>query len=232
MANTITVQNVVNWAQLFVRLLPVSGVGGVANEPALSIANQVQQTLLAPPFGWRWNRANTTFSTVAGTQDASQAVANLGWIERAALQSGSTDQPELVVKPVLPASATQGRPTHISSLLDNGTNVTFRCFPTPDAVYTVNIEYQQQAPLITALTGSWVVPDYLSYLYRQGFLALLLLYANDPRANTEYQKFIEQAMLASTGTNPAFNPVVAERMDGSSGLMLAAPSRRGEIPNV
>lgn len=228
MANTIKVQDVVSWAQLFVRLLPVSGVGGVANEPALSIANQVQQTLLAPPFGWRWNRASTTFNTVIGQQDYPETVTDLGWIERAALQSGSSDEPELVVKPVLPAAATQGRPTHVSSLLDNGTNVTFRMFPSPDAVYTVNVEYQLQAPLISALTSTWTVPDYLAYLYRQGFLALLMTYANDPRAQVEYQKFIEQAMMASTGTNPAFNPVVAERLDASSGLLVpsASPMRR------
>lgn len=215
MANT--VQDVVSWAQTFVRLLPVSGVGGSSYEPALSLANQVQQTILAPPFAWNWNRAVTTFPTVSGTQDYVQSgIANLAWLERASLQSGSSDLPSLEVAPVLDAAQTTGHPTHIAAILNGSGGVTFRLFPTPDAVYTVAISYQIQAPNITALTSTWAVPDYLAHLYRQGMLAGFLGYADDQRAPLEYQKFLQLTMVASTGFNTLRDP-------RQLGLVEAAP---------
>lgn len=55
-------------------------------EPALSSANIVAQTILGPPFIWRWNRVVTGFVTTAGQQDytlinwqASFGV-SLGWL--------------------------------------------------------------------------------------------------------------------------------------------------------
>lgn len=38
-------------------------------EPALTSANTIMQTIMAPPFRWRWNRAVTGFNTIAGIQD-------------------------------------------------------------------------------------------------------------------------------------------------------------------
>ena len=57
-----------NLASTHVDLLPLSGVGGYANEPALSLCNDVLQKLMAPPIAplpgqrplildWKWNRA-------------------------------------------------------------------------------------------------------------------------------------------------------------------------------
>jgi hypothetical protein len=38
-------------------------------EPGLTSANMVLQTILGPPFAWRWNRVVTGFITIAGQQD-------------------------------------------------------------------------------------------------------------------------------------------------------------------
>jgi len=58
---------------------------GNSLEPAITCANMTQQTILGPPFRWRWNRVITGFYTVANQQDytifnytASTAV-KLGW---------------------------------------------------------------------------------------------------------------------------------------------------------
>lgn len=55
--HTITLQNIVNLASTFIELLPITGIGGFTNEPALSICNDVLAELLAAPYDWKWNRA-------------------------------------------------------------------------------------------------------------------------------------------------------------------------------
>jgi hypothetical protein len=54
--STVTVQQVVNYASQHTELMPIVGVGGFSNEPALSFANDVLSELLAQPFPWKFNR--------------------------------------------------------------------------------------------------------------------------------------------------------------------------------
>ena len=69
---------------------PTTGVGQNANEPALTSANYIMQTILAPPFRWEWNRVTTTASitTVAGQSDYPVALSDYGWLEKATLVDG------------------------------------------------------------------------------------------------------------------------------------------------
>jgi len=53
MPSTVTLQQVVNFASTNLDLLPLAGVGGYTNEPALSICNDTLQTLLAAPLDWK-----------------------------------------------------------------------------------------------------------------------------------------------------------------------------------
>lgn len=80
MAQTLTVQNVLNFAATHTELVPLAGVGGYTNEPALSLANDVLSELLMGgsllagkelgPFPWRCNRAWTNlFVTSYGKND-------------------------------------------------------------------------------------------------------------------------------------------------------------------
>jgi hypothetical protein len=70
MPSTLTLQNVVNLASTHLELLPLSGVGGYTNEPALSLCNDVLQTLLAMPLDWEFNRAEMPmFVTSPNRQD-------------------------------------------------------------------------------------------------------------------------------------------------------------------
>ena len=56
MASTITIQSVVNLCATHADLMPLAGVGGYNNEPALSLANDTMQELLSQPHDWKPNR--------------------------------------------------------------------------------------------------------------------------------------------------------------------------------
>lgn len=53
-------------------------------EPALTSANTIMQTIMGPPFAWRWNRVATGFITVAGQQDYTL----INWSAGLAVQTG------------------------------------------------------------------------------------------------------------------------------------------------
>lgn len=55
--STVTITSVVQFASQHTELMPLSGIGGVANEPALSLANDTMNELLGQPFPWKFNRA-------------------------------------------------------------------------------------------------------------------------------------------------------------------------------
>lgn len=85
MASTNTLLSSLNFCSPFVQFKPLTI--GAGNEPAISAGNIIKQTILGPPFAWRWNRNTFTFTTVAGQQDYSfknwlsysQTLANAAW---------------------------------------------------------------------------------------------------------------------------------------------------------
>jgi hypothetical protein len=88
MATTLTVAQTMAWAQAF-------GLGRVLNaylnnEPALTSANMVLMTIIAPPFTWNWNRSSVSFLTTANVQDYTQAVSTYGNIEKVSYVPAAT----------------------------------------------------------------------------------------------------------------------------------------------
>lgn len=68
MANSsITLLQSTDWAKRFVFKRPLAL--GNFNEPAITSANIILQTIVGAPFSWRWNRVLTGFITVPGQQD-------------------------------------------------------------------------------------------------------------------------------------------------------------------
>lgn len=53
---TLTLQSVVNFASIHAELAPLSNVGGISLEPALSLANDTLQELITKPNAWKFNR--------------------------------------------------------------------------------------------------------------------------------------------------------------------------------
>jgi hypothetical protein len=69
-ANTVTINNVVNFASTHVELMPIASVGGYTNEPALSLANDTLQELCSAPTAWKFNRVTSNIMvTQAGRQE-------------------------------------------------------------------------------------------------------------------------------------------------------------------
>jgi hypothetical protein len=204
MASTITLQNSITWAMAFIRNQPINSNTG--NEPSISSANIVLQTILGPPFIWSWNRnANATQSTTAGTQDYSITIADWGFFEKATVTDPTGNVTELEWKQILSAenvtTTNRARPTYISTQQDdNAGDITFRLMPVPDQVYGITIIYQKAAILFSSLSGTWApIPDRFEYIYNRGFLAFSMEAAQDARFVVEHQRFVATLVSASEG---------------------------------
>jgi hypothetical protein len=84
MAATKTIQDSINWIQPYLNWANLTI--GVNEEPAMSAANLILQTIVGPPFVWPWNRTTTTFQTIEGVQDYTMNIANYGFLETASIQ--------------------------------------------------------------------------------------------------------------------------------------------------
>lgn len=200
MSSTITLESTLDWAQAFLKFQPIDVEGG-SLEPFLTNANMVLQTIVGPPFRWAWNRATTTFTTAAGTQDYNKAVSDFGFIEKAWFTNGTTTKEIPGIRMVLGGSLEQLQPNAIAAQLnDNAGNITFRLNAAADAIYTVTVAYQKKPALMTSLASTWApIPDEYGYLYNRGFLAAELSHGEDPRAQMEGQKFAAALLGASEG---------------------------------
>lgn len=131
---------------------------------------------------------------------------NLCFIEHASMQSLSTDSPSSAWNPLDPKIAldldsTQGPPRFIAAEGDDNLgDITFRLQPVPDATYPIAVTIQQKATLMQNTASTWApIPDEFAYIYNWGFLALMMLYADDPRFPQVNQKFIAHLLGASHG---------------------------------
>jgi hypothetical protein len=147
-----------------------------------------------------------------------QAVSDLGWLEKAVAvytKDGSRAF-ELEISLNQTQDTVSQEPRVISAQIDdNAGNITFRVFPAPDDVYTITVTYQKAAPIFTALTDVWSpIPDYMSYVYNQGFIARNMQYRNDPRYVPEMQQFLQNLLGVSEGLSDAQKSLfLTERMN-------------------
>jgi hypothetical protein len=202
MASTIQLQTTINWASAFCDFEELNiGSGGANNEPAITNANVILQTIVGPPFKWNWNRATVSITTVVGTQDYPTSTTSYGFLEGGSVTLGSSTFGLKEVKQSLEVGTETGRPESIAPQIDNNAgSITFRFLPVPDQIYTIVPFYQQSAPLFTSLSQTWSpIPDKLEYLYSWGFLALSLAYADDQRFPIFNQKFVAHLLGAQQG---------------------------------
>ena len=182
---------------------------GDFKEPLITSANIIKQTILGPPFRWRWNRQVVTFNTIApnpsgiGVQDYAQA-SNLGWIENASVQDTSVTPSkwyQMGTKIDLALDTSQSMPMNISGEYDdlNG-NITFRLMPVPDRVYPISVTIQNKAALFTSLNQTWSpIPDEYSYIYQVGLLSYMYEFADDARWVGARQRFVAALLGANQG---------------------------------
>lgn len=206
MASTITLLQTLNWCAPYIRFAPLTL--GAGNEPAVTNANLIAQTMVGPPFAWAWNRRIVTTTCVQGQQDYPISIPDWGYIENATVALSGQRTFELKDQIVLGEATEQGRPMSISVHLDDDMgNITFRLLSVPDAAYTLKITYQRGLPLFAATTSPpvavlnqpWGIPDAWSHIFQNGFLALALMYLDDPRWQTFNQKFVSHLLSAQEG---------------------------------
>lgn len=147
-----TLTQTVAWAQTFIEYAPLTA--GLNNEPAVSIATMVRNTILNAPFTWAWNRASNSSLTISqGTQDYTVPLTDFGFLEKVSLTDASSNVYEVkdvyntLALGVSSVTTGQGqRPVAVSVLAVNyGTNVTLRFLGAPNATYTVTLIYQKLA---------------------------------------------------------------------------------------
>lgn len=89
MATTIRISDSINFSQTHLGFVQL-GIG-TNNEPAITTANMILQTILSPPFCWNWNRTSTSFLTTIGVQDyAVASLTTFGFIEKASFVLAAT----------------------------------------------------------------------------------------------------------------------------------------------
>jgi hypothetical protein len=204
-SSSITLAQTIDWAKRFLFRRPLNL--GNYNEPAVTSANLILQTILGAPFAWRWNRATVTFTTVAGQQDYFVNSTNtFGWIENASIQetnqvSGLAEWKQITPHIDLALESGKARPHSISAQFnDTNGNITFRLMPCPDKAYPVTVQFQQKPPVLDGTESTWSpIPDEYSRLYNWGFLALMYMYADDPRFQLANQKFVTNLLSTAEG---------------------------------
>ena len=231
-ACTVTIQGSINWCLAFVFQRLLTGVAGVTGEPAITSANVIMGMILGPPFKWEWNRSSalSAITTKAGQSDYSVSLPTFGYLEKATLvnpaapgplaaQTGSWPNPpnfELEVYKVLAKDGQWSRPLKIATLLDDDAgNITFRLFPVPDKVYTVDLIYQNAPNFIpqnaNLATTTWApIPDKMSYLYQRGLLAQFQGIYNSQLYLAGMSLFIRQLVAATEGLSEAEKAIYLE----------------------
>jgi hypothetical protein len=211
MASTITLQSTINAVLPYVQYRPLAV--GTPNEPAITIANVVKQTILGPPFAWRWNR-NTIpqFATASNISDYGKAVPDFGFLEKATVDGKEC---ELQLNLGTETGAGPGRPSFCSAYIDdNAGNITFRLQSIPDSIYQVNLTYQKKPTLFAALTDTWApIPDEYSYTYQFGFLSLAMAYSDDMRFPQFSQMFKGHLLGIAEGLKEKQIAVFMDRWD-------------------
>lgn len=200
MPSTLTMQSAINWTLPYVHYQPLL----IAYfEPALTNANLVKQTVLGAPFIWPWNRAESNpIACTTGVQSYMSVLPDFGFIEKAWIKTFDDDKlMELEVQTSLSGDVTQERPQFIAAQKDDGQgNITFRLIPAPDQPYILTVQYQKKATPIYSPASLWdPIPDELSYIFFNGFLAMSLPVTGDGRFPTFNDRFIAHLLGAQDG---------------------------------
>jgi hypothetical protein len=201
-----TIQQTVDFALTFIEYSPLTA--GTGFQPALGIANEVQNTVLNAPFTWGWNRAeDSTLSTVAGTQDYTVNLTDFSFLEKVSLTdpSGAVFQMDDVYNTasLSKADATankRGRPNAVCVLsVIYGTSVKLRLMGVPDVVYNVTLTYQKLPTPFTSLANNWLIPDQYIDITNNLFLAESMTLVDDARAVQYRQRGIAALLSKAEG---------------------------------
>lgn len=202
-----TVQNLIDFAQTFIQYSPISV--GTGNQPAIGLANELQNTVMNPPFTWPWNRKeDTSITTTKGTADYTASITDFGFLEKVTLTDGSGNTYEIKdvynnLARVTGSTSQEARPQAACVVkVTYGTSVTIRFIGVPDQAYTVVLTYQKLVAPLTALTGgsgTLVVPDQFVDVFNNLFLGEAMALVDDARANVYRQRGVAALLSKAEG---------------------------------
>jgi hypothetical protein len=208
MANE-TIPNSIDYSQPFILYSPISA--GVGGQPAITIANEIQNLVCGPPFCWAWNRKeDSSTSTAAGAQDYTINLTDFAYLEMISL----TD-PNGVVYQILDCynnkargiadatKAKQARPNSACVIqVIYGTSVKIRFMGVPDQIYLITLTYQKLITPMSTLTGgtgTWTIPPQYSDIYNNLFLAESFDLVDNPEATKYRQRGVTSLLAKSEG---------------------------------
>jgi hypothetical protein len=212
-----TIQNSIDYAQTQIQYSPLNV--GAANEPAITIANEIQNLFFGPPFTWGFNRAengpatNNVLTLSPGTQDYIVPVTDFSFMETATTTDPATGETFTIsdvynTKNLSTGDVSvnkRGRPNSVSvRMVQFGTNITLRFLGVPDKAYGVTFTYQKLVAPMSALTGAsgtWTIPAHYSDIYTSLFLAEAFVTVDDARAIQYRQRGIAALLAKAEGLN-------------------------------
>jgi hypothetical protein len=145
-----TLTQSINWAQAFTEYAPFTA--GFGQEPAVSVATMIRNTLTNSPIVWNWNRATFQLSspTTKGTQDYTvllSAIPDYGFLEKVTLTEASGkiwEINDIYNNAPIASAQDPGRPNAACILTISSTQLVLRFIGVPNAAYTVNLIYQKR----------------------------------------------------------------------------------------
>lgn len=197
---TLTVANSFSPGQIFDLNVFVTSTFLNGNAIVLDTANPTTVTAYFPHANVG-STAETGTMTNATVQDYIIPLPNFGHIEWAAVQDLTENKwYQLEVKP-LSLSNDVGRPRFIyPNSQDAPGNVQMRLQPAPNKPFPVAINYQEIPVPVTSINQTWApIPDFMGYIYNWGFLAMMYMFADDPRFAMANQKFVTHLLGAAQG---------------------------------
>jgi hypothetical protein len=208
MANQV-IQDSINYALTYIQYAPISA--GTNNEPAITIANEIQNMFYGPPFTWPNNRKeDSSTSTVAGTQDYTINLTDFAYLEKVSLTDPNGivyDVPDIynnLAKGLANATSEKRmRPNSCCVLIVTyGTSVKIRFIGVPDQIYLITLTYQKLITPMSTLTGgtgTWTIPPQFSDVYNSLFLGEAMAVAGDERANQHRQRGVATLLSKAQG---------------------------------
>jgi hypothetical protein len=163
-----TLTQSINWSQAFYEYAPVTA--GLGQEPAVSTANMIRDTLTGPPMTWPWNRAvfQLDAPTTVGEQDYPvplSSIPDFGFLEKVTLTetTGANTGKVWEIKDIynnlsMSRDADKQRPNSACVFTLSSTQLLLRFIGVPNAAYTVTLIYQKRpvmfGPYIISAAGN------------------------------------------------------------------------------
>jgi hypothetical protein len=214
MANTL--QTTLNWALPYIEYSPMTA--GTSNEPAISIASMIRNSMLFnPPIGWAFNRIeDVSQSTQVNVQDYIYTNTDFGYLEKASLIDSNNNVIE--IKDVYNTAAlsrggdTQ-QPHAVAVILNTpGTSFKIRFMGIPDQVYTIVLTYQKLSIQFANVTDPWApIPDSYSDIYNNLFLGETLAVADDTRSQIYRQRGVAAFLAKAEGLTDTQKNIFAQQ---------------------